>query len=76
MAIRSTFEDASRSLWEPYGEGVLSEADRALLDDPGAGTYVDRLHFDPPFHAALADLTGGDAWRARLLAAATLAGHR
>ena len=65
-----TFEDASRSLREPYGEGSLSDADRALLDDPGAGTYVDCLHFDPPFYAALADLTGADAWRARSLAAA------
>ena len=65
-----TFEDASRSLREPYGEGVLSVADRALLDDPGAGTYVDCLHFDPPFYAALADLTGAEEWRARSIAAA------
>lgn len=65
-----TFEDAGRSLREPYGEGALSRADRALLDDPGAGTYVDCLHFDPPFYAALADLTGADAWRTRSLTAA------
>jgi unsaturated rhamnogalacturonyl hydrolase len=65
-----TFEDAGRSLREPYGEVALGDADRALLGDPGAGIYVDCLHFDPPFYAALADLTGAAVWRAHSLAAA------
>jgi unsaturated rhamnogalacturonyl hydrolase len=53
-----TFEDASRSLRVPYGKGTLGDEDRALLVDPGAGIYVDCLHFDPPFLAALARLLG------------------
>lgn len=65
-----TFEDARRSLREPYGEGALDAADRALLADPGAGIYVDCLHFDPPFLAALADLGGRKPWRTRAVEAA------
>jgi unsaturated rhamnogalacturonyl hydrolase len=60
-----TFEDARRSLREPYGDARLSDDERRLLDDPGAGIYVDCLHFDPPFYAALARLTGDRAWARR-----------
>lgn len=60
-----TFEDASRSLREPYGELGLDQADRELLADPGAGIYVDCLHFDPPFYAALSALHAGGDWAAR-----------
>ena len=60
-----TFEDARRSLREPYGELALSEADRELLRDPGAGVYVDCLHFDPPFYASLQRLTREEAWGER-----------
>ena len=65
-----TFEDAGRSLREPYGEGSLTDAEPELLNDPGAGIYVDCLHFDPPFFAALGVLTGEDVWGARALAGA------
>lgn len=60
-----TFEDAGRSLREPYGELALAEADRELLRDPGAGVYVDCLHFDPPFYVALQRLTRDHAWGER-----------
>lgn len=33
----------------PYGGAELPPAERALLDDPGAGVFVDCLHFDAPF---------------------------
>lgn len=66
-----TFEDARRSLREPYGEGTLNDADRALLADPGAGIYVDCLHFDPPFFAAMADLSGADEWMSRAVRVAS-----
>lgn len=65
-----TFEDARRSLREPYGEGALDAADQALLADPGPGIYVDCLHFDPPFLAALADLRGEPERRSQAVAAA------
>lgn len=57
-----TFEDCLRSLREPYGGVVLSEEDRSILENPGAGIYVDCLHFDPPFLAHLSRLTGDDAY--------------
>lgn len=60
-----TFEDARRSLREPYGDTRLPDDERRLLDDPGAGIYVDCLHFDPPFYAALARLTGNRGWARR-----------
>jgi unsaturated rhamnogalacturonyl hydrolase len=41
-----------------------------LLSDPGAGVYVDCLHFDPPFLAALADLCGAHNWRSDAVSAA------
>lgn len=48
-------------LREPYGGGPLPPDERALLDDPGPGAFVDCLHFDPPFFAALGRLTGDAA---------------
>ena len=62
--VAVTFEDARRSLREPYGEGPLSIDDRPLLADPGAGIYVDCLHFDPPFYAHLGRLSDDAAWTA------------
>lgn len=46
-------------LREPYGGERLSSAEAALLDDPGAGVFVDCLHFDPPFFAHLGATTDG-----------------
>lgn len=57
-----TFEDAGRSLREPYGDLALDTEDRALLADPGAGIYLDCLHFDPPFYSALGTLLGDQRW--------------
>jgi unsaturated rhamnogalacturonyl hydrolase len=37
--------------------------ERALLDDPGPGVFVDCLHFDPPFFVALAAVTGSAEWK-------------
>jgi len=48
-------------LREPYGGAPLPPEERALLDDPGPGAFVDCLHFDPPFFAALGRLTGDAA---------------
>ncbi|KRC62584.1 hypothetical protein ASE14_01780 [Agromyces sp. Root81] len=45
-------------LLEPYGDPPTTARDRALLDDPPAGVFVDCLHFDPPFFAALGRVTG------------------
>jgi len=33
----------------PYGDATLPPDELALLDDPGAGVFVDCLHFDAPF---------------------------
>jgi len=60
-----TFEDARRSLREPYGGAALDAAERALLAHPGAGIYVDCLHFDPPFFARLATLGPAEGWAER-----------
>jgi unsaturated rhamnogalacturonyl hydrolase len=63
--VAVTFEDARRSLREPYGHVRLPAFERQLLSDPGAGIYVDCLHFDPPFYAHLGRLTGEQRWSDR-----------
>ena len=68
--VAVTFEDARRSVRAPYGSLGLAPVDAAILADPGAGIYVDCLHFDPPFEAHLARLTGDVAWATRALAEA------
>ncbi|MCC6315626.1 MAG: glycoside hydrolase family 88 protein [Thermomicrobiales bacterium] len=45
-------------LRHPYGPGSLPPDEAALLRDPGAGVFVDCLHFDPPFFAALGRVAG------------------
>jgi unsaturated rhamnogalacturonyl hydrolase len=60
-----TFEDARRSLRVPYGGEDLDAAESALLADPGAGIYVDCLHFDPPFFARLATFDASADWAER-----------
>jgi unsaturated rhamnogalacturonyl hydrolase len=49
-------------LREPYGGARLSTEELALLARPGAGVFVDCLHFDPPFLAHLARLTGDESF--------------
>jgi unsaturated rhamnogalacturonyl hydrolase len=51
-----TFERAP--LRAPYDGSVLSHEEQKLLVDPGAGVYVDCLHFDPPFFARLGSIVG------------------
>jgi unsaturated rhamnogalacturonyl hydrolase len=77
LATRRTIEGAFISferapLREPWGGESLSPGELELLDDPGAGVFVDCLHFDPPFFAHLAALTG-DATFADLAAEQALA---
>ena len=45
-------------LREPYGGAGLPAGEAELLCDPGAGVFVDCLHFDPPFFAHLGVLAG------------------
>jgi unsaturated rhamnogalacturonyl hydrolase len=45
----------------PYGGAVLPPGELALLDDPGAGVFVDCLHFDAPFLVLLGRCAGDDA---------------
>ena len=60
--IRGAFVSFERApLREPYGGARLSASDAELLRDPGAGVFVDCLHFDPPFFAHLGTLTGDAA---------------
>jgi unsaturated rhamnogalacturonyl hydrolase len=40
----------------PYGDAPLPPDELALLDDPGAGVFVDCLHFDAPFLVKLGRL--------------------
>lgn len=54
--VFASFERAP--LRRPYGDAPLSAGEELLLDDPGAGVFVDTLHFDPPFFTHLGALTG------------------
>ena len=63
--VSVTFEDARRSVREPYGDVALDGPGRRILADPGPGIYVDCLHFDPPLFAHLARLTGDRRWAVR-----------
>jgi unsaturated rhamnogalacturonyl hydrolase len=47
-------------LIQPYGGVPLPPDEVALLADPGPGVYVDCLHFDPPFTAALGVALGSE----------------
>lgn len=60
-ALSGVYEtwDAS-PLLAPYGDSAMTPRDRALLADPPAGVFVDCLHFDPPFFAALGRVTHND----------------
>jgi unsaturated rhamnogalacturonyl hydrolase len=43
-------------LHEPHGGATLETSEAELLESPGAGVFVDCLHFDPPFFAHLAQI--------------------
>ena len=63
-AVAVTFEDTLRSLRQPYGGSELGPDDAALMKDPGAGVWLDCMHFDAPFHARLAGLDPAGGWTA------------
>lgn len=64
--IRGVYATWGRSpLCEPYGPQTLSAEDSELLADPGPGVFVDCLHFDPPFFAALGGVTNDERWLQR-----------
>lgn len=48
-------------LHAPYDGSVLPAAEAALLEDPGAGVFVDPIHFDAPFLVSLGLLLDDDA---------------
>ncbi len=45
-------------LRHPVGPSQLPPDEAALLTDPGAGIFVDCMHFDPPFFTALGRVSG------------------
>ena len=49
----------SSPLLRPYGGMPLSPAHARLLANPPAGVFIDCLHFDPPFFAALSNAVQG-----------------
>ena len=60
--IRGVFASFERApLRAPYGGAALTAREVMLLEDPGAGLFVDCIHFDPPFFAHLARLTGEES---------------
>lgn len=66
--IGEVYETWERSpLMAPYGGEELPDEERLILDSPPGGFFVDCLHFDPPFFAALARVTGDDEWRREAL---------
>lgn len=61
--LRGVFETWEVSpLLQPYGGIALNEPGRSLLAAPPPGVFLDCLHFDPPFFAALGVVTGRDRW--------------
>ena len=48
----------SSPLRAPYGPTPLDHRGARLLANPPAGSFIDCLHFDPPFFSALGTLTG------------------
>jgi unsaturated rhamnogalacturonyl hydrolase len=63
--VSITFEDTLRALRQPYGGVPLNAADQQFMQDPGAGIWLDCMHFDPPFYAHLAAIGGGKEWSQR-----------
>jgi unsaturated rhamnogalacturonyl hydrolase len=72
--VFAAFERAP--LIPPFGGESLPADDAALLRDPGAGVFVDCLHFDPPLFTHLGALTDDrrliDLGAEQLLAATSL----
>ena len=62
--VAITFEDTLRALRQPYGGVPLSTADQEIMQAPGAGVWLDCMHFDPPFYAHLGEIAGPE-WSRR-----------
>lgn len=60
--VAVTFPDARDCLREPYGGAALSAVDRTVMERPGAGIYVDCMHFDAPFYAHLSRHDASRDW--------------
>ncbi len=63
--VSITFEDTLRALRQPYGGAPLDADQQALMGDPGAGIWLDCMHFDAPFYAHLSAIGGGAEWAKR-----------
>lgn len=66
--VSITFEDTRRSLRTPYGGIELSAAEQNLMQNPGAGIWLDCMHFDPPFFAHLAHIDPDGGWEQAAIA--------
>lgn len=55
-----TFEHTP--LRQPHGPGELAAEELSLLKERPAGVFIDCLHFDPPFFAALGSITHNEDW--------------
>lgn len=62
--VAITFEDTLRALRQPYGGVALSPEDQDFMKSPGAGIWLDCMHFDPPFYAHLSEMAGPE-WSKR-----------
>ncbi|MCV6822983.1 MULTISPECIES: glycoside hydrolase family 88 protein [Halocynthiibacter] len=60
--VAVTFEDTLRSLRQPYGGVQLSKEQSELMKDPGAGIWLDCMHFDAPFYAHLSKIDPANDW--------------
>ena len=59
--VRGVYVSFERApLRTPYGGATLSPAEQALLEEPGAGVFVDCLHFDAPFLVKLGRVAGDE----------------
>ena len=63
-----TFEDSGWCLRAPYSGTVLSPDDQALMQDPGPGVWLDCMHFDAPFFAAMHRLDQHSGWAEKAVA--------
>lgn len=62
-ALHGVYETwESSPLLYPYGGVSLGVRGRQLLEDPPAGVFLDCLHFDPPFFAALGEALNDPSW--------------
>ena len=72
--VSVTFEDTRIALVQPYGGVALSPAEQDQMAAPGAGIYLDCMHFDAPFYAHLSRLDPTGGWAQ--MAIAEIMGYR